>query len=121
MITSFKEIEQFFEELEKCTDDKINFYIIGGAALLNRGMKPSTKDIDVIVKTRSEFLNTQNNLIRIGFKTTKPGLEYSRMNLSQIFQRGDFRIDLFEKEVCKRFALSENMILRAEKILVLKK
>jgi len=121
MITSFKEIENFFTEIDISIDDEIKFYIIGGAALLNRGMKAATKDIDVIVKTRNEFLKIQNTLTKIGFKTTKPNKEYSRMNLSQIFQREDFRIDLFEKEVCGRFALSENMVLRAEKILALKK
>ena len=37
------------------------------------------------------------------------------MNLSQIFQRKDFRIDLFEKEVCGRFSLSNGMMKRARK------
>jgi len=39
------------------------------------------------------------------------------MNLSQIFQRGEFRIDLFEKKVCARFSLSKEMIARARKMI----
>lgn len=38
------------------------------------------------------------------------------MNLSQIFVRDDFRIDLFHSNVCGGFSLSPQMINRAMKI-----
>ncbi|MGV8162435.1 MAG: DUF6036 family nucleotidyltransferase [Candidatus Nanoarchaeia archaeon] len=116
MISKFEEINKFFKELEEQTNKKLNLYIIGGAALLFQGMKPATKDIDIIVDTKEEFLELQKILLKLNFKTNKPGLEYSRMNLSQIFQREDLRIDLFEKEVCGKFYLSKSMIKRAKNI-----
>ena len=120
MITDFKEIEKFFTELDNTLNTKTNVYVIGGATLLQRGMKAATKDIDLIVSTKKEFLNITEALIKLKFKTRIPGKEYAHMNLSQIFQREDFRIDLFEKEVCAKFSLSKNMIQRAEQILTLK-
>ena len=38
------------------------------------------------------------------------------MNLNQVFVRGELNIDLFQKEVCGKFALSKKMIQRAKPI-----
>ncbi len=114
MITTFKEIEELFREIDNSMYKKTRAYIIGGAALLKRGMKAATKDIDIVVSTKNEFFEIQKGLNKIKFIAQTPGKEYTHMNLSQIFQRKDFRIDLFEKEVCGRFSLSEEMMKRAE-------
>src|SRR3989338_11329072 len=119
MITTFKEIEELFREINNSMYKKTRVYIIGGAALLKRGMKVATKDIDLIVDTKNEFFQIQNCLNKIRFTAQTPEKEYTHMNLSQIFQRKDFRIDVFEKEVCGRFSLSEDMMKRAEKIIEL--
>ncbi len=119
MITNFKQIETLFKEIDKNMHNKIKIYTIGGAALLEQGLKIVTKDIDVVVETKKEFVALQNSLLQTGFKTQIPGKEYSRMNLSQLFQKGDFRIDLFEKKICGRFSLSKGMIERARKVMVL--
>ena len=119
MITTFKEIAELFTELNNSMHKKTNVYTIGGAALLRRGIKAATKDIDLVVDAKNEFFEIQNALNRLNFATQIPSKEYSHLNLNQIFQREDFRIDLFEKEVCGRFSLSENMMKRAEKIIEL--
>lgn len=117
MINNFKQIEELFKEIDKAMRRKIKIYTIGGAVLLEQGLKIITKDIDVVVKTKNEFIELQYSLLKIGFKPQIPGKEYSRMNLSQIFQRGEFRIDLFEKEVCGKFSLSNGIIGRARKVM----
>ncbi len=61
----------------------------------------------------------QNAFEKIGFAKKIPGKEYTHMNLNQVFQKGDFSIDVFENEVCGKFALSENMRKRAEKVIEL--
>ena len=113
MITAFTEIDKLFEEIDNSMNQNARVYIIGGAALLHRGVKAATKDIDLVVATKKEFFEIQNTLNKIQFITQIPGKEYTHLNLSQIFQREDFRIDLFEKEVCGRFSLSEAMMNRA--------
>ncbi|MEK6857073.1 MAG: DUF6036 family nucleotidyltransferase [Nanoarchaeota archaeon] len=117
MIEDFEKVNLLLDELNSALKKKVSAYIIGGAALLSRGMKAATKDIDIVVETRREFVELQKALDEINFAPTMPGKEYTHMNLSQIFQRGEFRIDLFEKEVCGKFSLSNNMRKRAEKIL----
>ncbi len=121
MITSFKDIDGLFTELNGSVRSRADIYIIGGAALLKRGMKPATKDIDLVVSARKEFLDIQRAMEDMGFVPQVSGKGYSHMNLSQIYQRKDFRIDLFEKKVCGKFSLSEGMIRRAERIISLSK
>ncbi|MBD3204199.1 hypothetical protein GF327_07935 [Candidatus Woesearchaeota archaeon] len=116
MIDEFNKIKELFEEINNVIDKKIKVYVIGGAALLCRDIKSATKDIDLVVKSKSEFIRLQKSLEKLNFKPALPDKTYSRMNLNQIFERKDFRIDLFEKEVCEKFFLSEKMIKRAEKI-----
>ncbi|MBI2572461.1 nucleotidyltransferase [Candidatus Woesearchaeota archaeon] len=119
MIETFTEIEKLFVELNNAINTKVNVYVIGGAALLKRGMKAATKDIDLIVANKEAFFEIQNSLKKINFVVRIPSKEYANMNLNQIFQRDDFRIDLFETEVCGKFSLSQSMIQRAEKVIEL--
>ena len=104
MIDDFSEIERFFEGINDLFSSRVDIYVIGGAALMKRGMKAATKDIDIIVTGREEYLILQKALQEAGFKGQIPGRGYENMNLSQLFNKGDFRIDLFEKEVCGRFS-----------------
>ena len=119
MITNFTQIELLFKEIDKVMHNKIKVYTIGGAVLLEQGLKVTTKDIDIVVATKNEFIELQHSVQKTGFKPQIPGKEYSRMNLSQLFQKGDFRIDLFEKKICGRFSLSKGMMERARKVISL--
>ena len=114
MILKFNQIEELFREVDEIIEQKINLYIIGGAALLFKGLKGSTKDIDVIVKNNEERLHLEEALRDIGFKGDRLTNEYKNLEITYILKREDFRIDLFEKEVCGRFSLSKGMIKRAE-------
>jgi hypothetical protein len=53
-MSKFNQIENFFKEIDEKAIEKLNIYIIGGAVLLFRGLKGSTKDIDIITKTPKE-------------------------------------------------------------------
>ncbi|MCK5107850.1 MAG: hypothetical protein KAQ83_03925 [Nanoarchaeota archaeon] len=117
MISEFNQINELFKEMGEIIDSPINIFVIGGAVLLYQGLKPVTKDIDIVVETKLEFLNLQKFLKKIDFKTEIPGKDYNHMNLSQIFKRDDFRIDLFQKNVCGGFSLSDGMIKRGNLIL----
>ncbi|MBU2638199.1 MAG: hypothetical protein KJ955_04450 [Nanoarchaeota archaeon] len=115
MISRFEEIKRLFEEMDFAVSGKVHFFMIGGGVLLFHGLKPATKDIDLVVKTEAEFVECEKALKKIGFETKLPGSDYNHFNLSQIFIREDFRIDLFSKKVCKGFSLSSSMAKRALK------
>lgn len=121
MITKFKEIEELFKDVEKQIEKEIKVYVIGGAVLLEQNLKPATKDIDLVVATREEFIELQKALEKEGFIAKIPGVEYKRMKLSQILQKEEYRIDLFKKEICGKFSLSESMMKRAREVMSLQK
>jgi hypothetical protein len=101
-----------FEEIDKELKVKAHFFLIGGAMMLYHGLKPATKDIDVIVE--DEYKDVLRALLRIGFNAKKLSFEYKKFDLSQILIREDFRIDLFQRKVCNGFSLSSSMKKRAK-------
>lgn len=116
MISKFDQYEALFRELDKNLKENVHFYIIGGAVMLYHGLKPATKDIDIVVETSREFRVTNAVLKEIQFVLQIPSLDYDRFDLNQIFVKDDYRIDLFQKIVCRGFRLSEGMKKRAEKV-----
>ncbi len=116
MISSFEAIGTLFQEIGAGLKGKADVFMIGGAALLYQGMKPATKDIDLIVGTGGELKDVEAALKRIGFEGRSPSIEYKKMELGKILVRGDFRIDLFLKTVCNGFSLSGGMRSRAAKL-----
>jgi len=119
MISKFNEIQELFREIDKHLKSKVEIYLIGGAVLLYQELKPATKDIDIILKNKKDFLTFQNALTKAGFNKKDTNIEYNHLNLTYILKRNDFQIDLFLKQVCSKFSLSEGIIKRAGKIISL--
>ncbi|NQV09256.1 hypothetical protein HQ529_05375 [Candidatus Woesearchaeota archaeon] len=116
MILKFEELDKLFEELDKALTEKVHFYVIGGAVMLYHGLKIGTKDVDLVIDSSKEFTAVEKSLKKIGFTTKIPTLEYKKFDLNQIFVRGDYRIDLFQRTVCKGFMLSDKMKERAQQV-----
>ena len=55
MIEQFSVYELLFNEINKLIKIDTNIYVIGGAVLLYRDIKPATKDMDIVVDTKEEF------------------------------------------------------------------
>jgi hypothetical protein len=119
MISDFKQIELLFKEIDQHLKNKVHIYIIGGVVLLHQGLKPATKDIDLVILAKHEFITFEQALKTVRFESKIPTGAYKKMNLNQILIRDNFRIDAFHKTVCRRFLLSEGMIKRAKKLLEL--
>ncbi|MBN2141953.1 hypothetical protein JW711_01360 [Candidatus Woesearchaeota archaeon] len=116
MIKRSEQIKELFEEIGSAMKTKAVIYVIGGGVLLIRGLKPSTKDIDLVVDSKEDFEEVTNALRRIGFKAKKINRLYERFDLAYQLIREDFQIDLFCKKVCSKFQLSKNMKKRSEKL-----
>lgn len=117
MISQFNELHKLFEEIDKALEGKACFFVIGGAMMLYHGMKSATKDIDIIVETVKEFRDVEIALRKLNFTAKIPPVQFRNLDLSQMFIREDFRIDLFQRTVCKGFVLSDAMMKRAKKII----
>ncbi len=116
MITTMQPVQGLFQELSPRLSTKINLYLIGGIVLLQQGLKGATKDIDIVVETKEEFVAFHDALEKDHFSPKIPRKGAEHMNLNQVFVRGELNIDLFQKEVCGKFALSPSMIQRAKPI-----
>jgi len=117
MILNFDDLNKLFEEIDKNLKEKVHFYVIGGAVMLYHKLKTSTKDVDIVVDSPEEFRAMEKLLKELGFESKIPTIEYKKFDLNQIFVRDDYRIDLFQRTVCKGFILSKNMMKRAENII----
>ncbi|MFH1072598.1 MAG: DUF6036 family nucleotidyltransferase [Nanoarchaeota archaeon] len=119
MISDFKQITELLGELHAHLKKKVTLYLLGGGMMLYYTLKDATKDMDVVVETREEFLDLESALKNAGFSARIPSHAYRKLDLSQILIRDALRIDLFEKSVCKGFSLSPPMKQRATSILKL--
>ena len=115
-ITDTKQVYDAFEKIDKCITNKIDIYLIGGAVLLYNGIKPGTKDIDLIVNSKEDYELLIKILKNQDFKLEKAKKEYSRLNLENILVKDHYRFDIFNRIVCNNLFLSKNMIKRAKLI-----
>ena len=114
MISKFSNLDNLFKEIDGNLKEKVHLYVIGGAVMLYHKLKAATKDVDIVVDSSEEFRAVEKLLKELGFESNIPTIEYNKFDFNQIFVRDDYRIDLFQRTVCKGFILSKNMIKRAE-------
>ena len=115
MIGDIIEIEQLMEELSEAVDGHTNIYLIGGGAMMFLGMKGYTKDLDLVVSSEDEYSKLIDGLSDIGFISDKPTEGLEKTNLSDTQVRGDYRVDIFSKEICGKLQLSDTMMNRSIK------
>ena len=113
-ISNFNQVINKFEEIDKKIKRQLNIYLIGGAVLLYNNLKPGTKDIDLVVNTNADYELLTKVLKQSNFKLEKPTQEYNRLELENILIKDNYRMDIFNKIVCKNLFLSKNMIKRAK-------
>jgi hypothetical protein len=56
----FKEIDELLQETPET--EKLEIYVIGGIVLLKQGLKPATKDIDLVVLNVNDFMLFESTL-----------------------------------------------------------
>ncbi|MEK6926830.1 MAG: DUF6036 family nucleotidyltransferase [Nanoarchaeota archaeon] len=95
---------------------KIKCYAIGGTAMMIRGIKSSTLDIDLVFNNSSERIEFINAVKKLGGKDSDVTLVYrEKINTPHLISIPDARFDLFlEKIITSTF--SNNMKSRANQI-----
>jgi predicted HTH transcriptional regulator len=104
MSSSKSEIENLLKKIDEELKEKIEVYIIGGANLVLRGLKISTKDIDLLVE-KKYYETLKNALISQGFTFS-----------NNIFEKEKYRVDVFVERVMNGYCLSERVKKDREKI-----
>ncbi len=96
-------------------EDEVDIYLIGGGAMMFYGLKPATKDIDIVVldsKALSQFISAAK---KAGIKLAEnPGSEYKNIGASVIMAADSgIQLDLFNRVVCNALEVKETVVARA--------
>ncbi len=110
-------IENELTRLDSGLASPLDIYVAGGFVMAHRGLKPGTKDIDVVLEDRPRFRNLVKLLLRHGYRELTVNVlpsAYVNLFASAILENSDgFRWDVFEKVVADKLALTETMKSRA--------
>jgi len=109
-------IESELERVGRQLEIELTVYLIGGGAMSFRGLKETTKDIDLIVTDGDDLRVLQAVLLDNGYDIVKePGEEYDDLGAQRILENDDgCRIDIFNQQVIDKLVLSEGMRRRSE-------
>jgi len=95
--------------------EETNIYLIGGGAMMFYGLKPSTKDIDLVFldpKALSQFIDAAK---KAGIKLTEDlGGKYRNIGASVIMVADSgIQLDLFNQTVCNALTVKDTVVARA--------
>jgi DNA-binding transcriptional ArsR family regulator len=111
-------VAKVLQELGNNLAAVIHAYLFGGGNMLLRGLKKATKDLDIVVEKKADFLRVRDTLLSLGFEPlakVKIISSDGRLNPSGIYVFKNFpRFDLFTRVICNALFLTEEMKKRAE-------
>lgn len=93
----------------------VTAYILGGGALMMRGMKASTKDLDLALAVTEDATGIIEALGELGFRVNVRGAERTVPSPSGKYK--GFLVDLFVGRICDGLMLTDGMRGRAEEVL----
>lgn len=109
---------KLFEDIGKNLQRNTRAFLIGGENMRIKGLKPRTKDIDIVVETKEDYNSLMDAITKIGYQP-KGDLDFSKEDLriypSIIMQHTNrSRVDLYTKKILRTLSLSQKMISRAD-------
>jgi hypothetical protein len=116
MAVELAEVKKILEEMDALLTIKTRCYVFGGAVLLYHKLKGATKDIDLVVETHEEYIAFTEALEKNGFRLKEPKGPYLKFKLNGIYQKDEYRFDVFNDEICNMMNLSEGMKKRANRL-----
>lgn len=109
-------LRKSLEELGSSLGEEADAYLIGGANLILRNIKDSTKDIDIVLEDRECFDKVTEALKDLGYREELDiGRAYEDLEPRGILEReGSPRWDIFVGQVAGSLVLTEGMLDRSE-------
>lgn len=112
-----KYIDAELEKIGARVPKPITIYLIGGCAMSFRGLKESTKDVDIVFRDRRSFDAFCEALFGAQYSEPLPLIsgEYAHLDAAKMLENKDgFHLDLFVRRVCRKMILSASIVKRAE-------
>ncbi|KAB7519465.1 DUF6036 family nucleotidyltransferase [Halosegnis rubeus] len=104
------------EELGDHLETPVDVYLLGGGNLILRGLKDSTKDVDIVVEDGQTFFALAESLQDLGYEE-RSDLEaaYNQLDPSIVLEKEGFpRWDIFLEAVAGQLQLTPAMIERCD-------
>jgi DNA-binding transcriptional ArsR family regulator len=94
----------------------VDVYLLGGGNLILRGLKDSTKDIDLVVADEQAFLAIAESLQDLGYEERRDlDAAYNQLDPSLVLEKEGFpRWDIFVETVAGQLQLTPAMIERCD-------
>ncbi len=110
--------QEILKEASRKLETTVKVFLIGGSALMEYGLKNSTKDMDLVVEDERSAHALVKAFKQMGFAPVKgKDIQYTKLGSSMMLERhGSPRIDLFVKNVCNCLDFSKNMVKRSKKL-----
>jgi DNA-binding HxlR family transcriptional regulator len=112
-------LRQGLDELGDHLETAVDGYLLGGGNLIQRGLKDSTKDVDLVVEDRETFGAIVTALRALGYEE-RGELEaaYDKLDPSIVLEKEGFpRWDVFVETVAGQLQLTDAMIERCDRSL----
>ncbi|MFC5367196.1 DUF6036 family nucleotidyltransferase [Salinirubrum litoreum] len=112
-------IRSELEHIGQQLDNPLTVFLIGGGSMAFRGLKETTKDIDLIVSSGDDLSQLQAVLLELGYAIVQePDEEYEELGAQRILENDDgCRIDVFNQQVVGKLILSPGIRERSERYL----
>ena len=112
-------IRSELERIGQQLDNPLTVFLIGGGSMAFRGLKETTKDIDLIVSSGDDLSQLQVALLELGYEIVQePDEEYEELGAQRILENDDgCRIDIFNQQVIGKLILSPGIRERSERYL----
>ncbi|NPV63849.1 MAG: nucleotidyl transferase AbiEii/AbiGii toxin family protein [Methanotrichaceae archaeon] len=118
-ISNREEVEEILKGLGERLNQPVQVLIIGGAAMLEYGLKDVTKDIDLVCRDASGKARLLEAARSLGFEVFGPEKRHARLGLDRIAVKGGHTLDIFAGRVSYDFGLSETVWQRGKKTRIL--
>ena len=115
-ISRREEVNELFEQLGKALKRKVEALLIGGAVMLELGLKDATKDIDIVCRSEEDKEALLASAKTLGFQIVGPEKRHERLGVNRLAVKGGRNLDIFAEHISYDFSLSEAMWQRATKI-----
>ena len=122
MISSFnrisrrEEVNELFQQLGQILEQKVEALLIGGAVMLELGLKDATKDIDIVCRSEEDKEALLASTKTLDFQIIGPEKRHERLGVNRLAVKGGRNLDIFAERISYDFSLSEAMWQRATKI-----
>lgn len=115
-ISRREEVNELFEQIGCILEKRVEALLIGGAVLLELGLKDATKDIDIVCRSEEDNYLLLAAAKSLGFGIVGPEKRHQRLGVNRLAVKGGRNLDIFVERISYDFGLSRAMWQRATRV-----